>query len=83
MLNKFFFPNGAVHEIVLKNSVVHVRTQLRIWHMHIVCWLTKTTCTCICIRMRARTHTATTTTLGFSTAIVFSQTPMGVILYVH
>jgi hypothetical protein len=43
MLNKFFFLNRAVYEIMWKDTVERGRPQMTTWFMHIACWLPKTT----------------------------------------
>jgi hypothetical protein len=34
---------SAIYEIMLKNMVAPDRPQMTIWHMHIACWIPKTT----------------------------------------
>jgi hypothetical protein len=37
----FFFENRAVYEIMWKNIVERGRSQIKIWHMRIACWIPK------------------------------------------
>ena len=38
-----FFENRAVYETTRKNFVEPYRSQMKIWHMRIACWVTKVT----------------------------------------
>jgi len=44
--NFFFFGTRAIYGIMWKNIVEPGRPQMIIWHMHIACWITKSTNTC-------------------------------------
>jgi len=39
----FLFENRAVYEKLWRNIVQMGRTQLKIWRMHIACWIPKAT----------------------------------------
>jgi len=43
LFNIFFFENGAVYEMILKNMLQPDRIQVTVGHMRFSCWLTKAT----------------------------------------
>jgi len=70
--NVFLFGNRSVYEVTWKNTVEPDRLQMKIWCMHIACWIPKTT----------KTHSECEKHY-FSTAKMVTRTSLNVTLYVH
>ena len=68
----FFKENQAVYEIMWKNIVELGRPQMKIWHMHIACWIPESTNTHseYVIHISLQTHTQNTLYV-----LLFSCTP--------
>jgi hypothetical protein len=67
-----FFENGAVYEIMWKNTVDWGRPQIVVWRMHIACWIPKATNT----HRLCNTHC-------FSTATMVAWTRFSVTLHIQ
>ena len=68
MFNFFFF-NRAVRMIMWKNTVEPDRPEIRIWRMHIACWITKAA--------NSQNRSLCTTNCSYTTA-VFERTHLRV-----